>query len=153
MLGCCLNQALKPQTREGAGLRYKYPGLYLTGYSSLVTHCESRGLGIRGIPASIGQPPASTTGGFCCTVTVEAAQSMPTAKGIAGPHRFYFYCFDCNEPAHAQVRRERMVCKFWIEPVALAQNHGFSAQELNQIRTVIQANLQEIQEAWREHCG
>jgi Domain of unknown function (DUF4160) len=45
---------------------------------------------------------------------------------------------DCNEPAHVHVRRERMVCKFWIEPVALAQNHGFSAQELNQIRTVIQ---------------
>ncbi|MEW5977744.1 MAG: DUF4160 domain-containing protein [Acidobacteriota bacterium] len=46
-----------------------------------------------------------------------------------------------------------MVCKFWIEPVALAQNHGFSARELNQIRTVIQANLEKIQEAWREHCG
>jgi hypothetical protein len=35
----------------------------------------------------------------------------------------------------------------------LAQNHGFSAQELNQIRAVIRANLREIQEAWREHCG
>ena len=78
---------------------------------------------------------------------------MPIVKGIAGPHRFYFYSFDCNEPAHVHVRRERMVCKFWIEPVALAQNHGFSAQELNQIRTAIQANLQKIQEAWHEHCG
>ena len=86
-------------------------------------------------------------------VRVETALRMPTVKGIPGPHRFFFYSFDCNEPTHVHVRRESMVCKFWIEPVALAQNHGFSAQELNQIRTVIQASLGRIQEAWREHCG
>jgi len=78
---------------------------------------------------------------------------MPSIKDIPGPYRIYFYSFDCNEPAHIHVRRERMVCKFWIEPVELAQNHGFSARELNQIRTVIQTNLEKIQEAWREHCG
>ena len=78
---------------------------------------------------------------------------MPTVKGITGSHRFYFYSFDCNEPAHVHVQRERMVCKFWIEPLALAENHGFAPQALNQIRNVIQANLQKIQEAWREHCG
>jgi hypothetical protein len=77
---------------------------------------------------------------------------MPVVKGIAGPHRFYSYSFDCNEPAHGHVRTERMVCKFWIEPVAPAQNQGPAAQELNQIRSV-QANLAKIQEAWREHCG
>jgi hypothetical protein len=78
---------------------------------------------------------------------------MPTVKDITGPYRFYFYSFDCHEPAHVHVRRERMVCKFWIEPIALAQNHAFSARELNEIRTVIQANLERIREAWREHCG
>ncbi|MBI4483739.1 MAG: hypothetical protein HY652_12735 [Acidobacteria bacterium] len=40
-----------------------------------------------------------------------------------------------------------------MEPIALAQNHGFSARELNQIRATIQANLMKIQEAWHEHCG
>lgn len=94
-----------------------------------------------------GQPAGSTTGRICCRLTVEAVQSMPTVKGMAGPHRFYFYSFDCNEPAHVHVRRERMVCKFWIETIALGRNHGFSAQELNQIRTAIQANLPKIQEA------
>jgi hypothetical protein len=84
---------------------------------------------------------------------VKAALRMPTVKGIPGPHRFFFFSFDCNEPPHVHVRRERMVCKFWIEPVALAQNHGFSAQELNQIRTIIRANLRMIQDAWHEHCG
>ena len=78
---------------------------------------------------------------------------MPTIKDIPGPYRFYFYSFDCNEPMHVHVRRERMVCKFWLEPVALAQNHGFSARELNQIRAIIQEELTKIQETWREHCG
>ena len=78
---------------------------------------------------------------------------MPTIKDIPGPYRFYFYSFDCNEPMHVHVRRDRMVCKFWLEPVALAQNHGFSARELNQIRAIIQEELTKIQETWREHCG
>ncbi len=77
---------------------------------------------------------------------------MPTVKDIPGPHRFYFYSFDCNEPTHVHVQRERMICKFWLGPVVLAQNHGFSARELNQIRAAIQLNLVKIQEAWREHC-
>ena len=78
---------------------------------------------------------------------------MPTIQNISGPYRFYFYSFDCNEPLHIHARRERMVCKFWLEPLALAQNHGFSARELNQIRAIIQEEMTKIQEAWREHCG
>ena len=78
---------------------------------------------------------------------------MPTIKDIPGPYRFYFYSFDCNEPMHVHVRKERMVCKFWLEPVTLAQNHGFSARELNQIRAIIVKELAKIQETWNEHCG
>lgn len=77
---------------------------------------------------------------------------MPRVKDIPGPYRF-FYSFDCNEPPHVHVRRERMVCKFWLEPVALGTNHGFSARELNQIRTYVRSNLNKILEAWYEHCG
>jgi hypothetical protein len=32
---------------------------------------------------------------------------MPTVPGISGPYRFFFYSFDCNEPQHVHVRRER----------------------------------------------
>jgi len=78
---------------------------------------------------------------------------MPTIKGIEGPHRFFFYSFDCNEPKHVHVRRERKVCRFWLEPIVLGSNNGFSAQELNRIRTVILENLDHISEAWDEHCG
>jgi len=78
---------------------------------------------------------------------------MPTIKDIPGQYRFYFYSFDCNEPEHIHVQRERMTCKFWLSPVTLAQNHGFSSRELNRIRAIIQAELGKIEEAWREHCG
>ena len=78
---------------------------------------------------------------------------MPTVKGIVGQHRFFFYSFDCAEPKHVHVRRERMNCKFWLDPVALAGNDGFSAHELNRIRKTIMDNRTAIMEAWNEHCG
>jgi len=78
---------------------------------------------------------------------------VPTVKGIPGPYRFFFYSFDCNEPKHVHVRRERMVCKFWLTPIVLASSHDFSARELNVIRTYIEEYLQRLLEAWDEHCG
>ena len=78
---------------------------------------------------------------------------MPTVKDIPGPYRFFFYSFDCNERIHVHVQRERMICKFWIRPVALARNQGFTAKELNAIRGVIIRNRGKIMEAWYEHCG
>lgn len=54
------------------------------------------------------------------------ADSMPTVPNIPGPYRVFFYSFDCQEPPHVHVQRERMVCKFWLTPVALSVNHGFS---------------------------
>ena len=78
---------------------------------------------------------------------------MPTVRGIRGPYRFFFYSFDCYEAKHVHVRRERMVCKFWLEPVVLDFNEGFSAAELNRIRRLIIEHRQSILEAWDEHCG
>lgn len=78
---------------------------------------------------------------------------MPTVRGIPGPYRFFFYSFDCDEPRHIHVRRERKVCKFWLEPVVLSANNGFSAKELNRIRKLIHDNMDRILEAWNEHCA
>jgi hypothetical protein len=81
------------------------------------------------------------------------ASSVPSVRGIRGPYRFFFYSFDCNEPRHVHVRRERKTCKYWLEPVSLAYNNRFTAKELNRIRKIILANLELILEAWDEHCG
>jgi uncharacterized protein DUF4160 len=78
---------------------------------------------------------------------------MPTISGIPGPHRFFFYSFDCNEPKHVHVRRDRHTCKFWLEPISLAYNNGYTAKELNRIRRTIADHLNEMLEAWDEHCG
>src|SRR5262249_48160565 len=74
------------------------------------------------------------------------ADGMPTVPDIPGPYRLFFYSFDCHEPPHVHVRRERMVCKFWLTPVALSVNHGFSPRELNRIRALIVENLTRILE-------
>lgn len=78
---------------------------------------------------------------------------MPTIKGIPGPYRFFFFSFDCNEPVHVHVERERMGCKFWLNPLVLASNNGFSPRELSRIRGIIQAHKAQIQKAWDEHCS
>jgi len=78
---------------------------------------------------------------------------MPTVRGIPGPYRIFFFSFDCNEPLHVHVSRERMLCKFWLKPVALARNNGFSARELHRIRNVIAENNVRLVEAWNEHCA
>ena len=78
---------------------------------------------------------------------------MPTIPGIDGPYRLFFYSFDCREPTHVHVERDDATCKFWLEPVALARNYGFSPRELNRIRKLIQEHHSEIQDAWRQYCG
>ena len=78
---------------------------------------------------------------------------MPTIKGIPGPYRLYFYSFDCNEPPHVHIQRDRATAKFWLDPVTLAGNHGLSPRELTGARRVILEHRPRILEAWREHCG
>ncbi len=72
---------------------------------------------------------------------------MPTIKDIPGPYRLFFYSFDCNEPKHVHIQRERMVCKYWLEPLTLARNHGLSPGELNTIRRLVTGKRILIREA------
>lgn len=78
---------------------------------------------------------------------------MPTIKGVPGPYRLFFYSFDCNEPAHVHVERERYSCKFWLGRFDLASNDGFNARELNRIRVLLRKTEPKIRRAWDEHCG
>lgn len=78
---------------------------------------------------------------------------MPRVREISGPYRFFFYSFDCNEPRHVHVRREKMICKFWLDPIAFSENHGFTPTELNRIRRLVELHYDQIVEAWYEHCG
>ncbi len=77
---------------------------------------------------------------------------MPTILRI-GPYRFLFYASDFNEPIHIHVRRDDDMVKFWIRPVRLATNIGFSAKELRQIEKLVEENQEEIERKWNEFFG
>nr|WP_295396121.1 DUF4160 domain-containing protein [uncultured Thiodictyon sp.] len=51
------------------------------------------------------------------------------------------------------VQRENSICKFWLSPISLGKNRGFSPPELIAIRRIIETNLPDILGAWHEHCG
>ena len=51
------------------------------------------------------------------------------------------------------IDRDNDSCKFWLDPVALARNLGFSAKELRDIEKIIIENQQHLLEAWYEHHG
>lgn len=77
---------------------------------------------------------------------------MPTVLR-SGPYRIYFYSNESNEPPHVHVDRDDQSCKFWISPVALARNLGFSGRELRSIEETIIENEQHFLEAWNEYFG
>ena len=79
-------------------------------------------------------------------------EHMPTALR-SGPYRFYFYSHEPNEPPHVHVDRDDLSAKFWLEPVALARNFGFSAKELRRIQKLISQHQAEFLEAWNGHLG
>jgi hypothetical protein len=77
---------------------------------------------------------------------------MPTVLR-SGPYRVYFFSHEPNEPPHIHVDRDDSTCKFWLAPVALARNLGFSARDLAQIERLIQQHQQSLLEAWNDHFG
>ncbi len=57
------------------------------------------------------------------------------------------------EPPHVHIDRDNLSAKFWLNPVSLGYNRGFSARELRQIERIIQDNRQRLLEAWNEYFG
>jgi hypothetical protein len=77
---------------------------------------------------------------------------VPTVL-TTGPYRFFFVSLDYGEPPHIHVQRERMVAKFWLDPVALDQAGGFRPRELSRIGRMVQENRDYLLERWYEHFG
>ncbi|MHC1763659.1 MAG: DUF4160 domain-containing protein [Verrucomicrobiia bacterium] len=74
---------------------------------------------------------------------------MPTSLRV-GPYRFFFYAGDRNDPAHAHVQRDDAEAKFWLGPVRLAWNHGFSGPELRRVERIATENENRLMEIWNE---
>lgn len=77
---------------------------------------------------------------------------MPTVLR-SGPYRFYFYSHEGTEPPHVHVDRDESSAKFWLEPVQLDRNNGFSAKELRRIQRIVEDHRRQFLEAWDGHLG
>jgi hypothetical protein len=77
---------------------------------------------------------------------------MPTVLR-QGPYRFFWYSHEPNEPAHVHIDRDQCSAKFWLEPVGLARNMGFSGHELKRIGIIIENNRTFLLEAWHGYFG
>jgi Domain of unknown function (DUF4160) len=75
---------------------------------------------------------------------------MPTVLRVSG-FRFFFYGLDGSEPPHIYVEHGDNVAKFWLEPVSLAQSHGFRAPEINRLRALLIKYRETFTEAWNAH--
>jgi hypothetical protein len=77
---------------------------------------------------------------------------MPTIL-IVGPYRFFFVSLDSGEPPHVHIQREKMVAKFWLDPISLERAGGFKSQELNKLFKMTQEHREFLLERWHEHFG
>ena len=77
---------------------------------------------------------------------------MPTVLRL-GPYRFHFYSREPGKPPHIPVAREDLEAKFWLQPVALARNLGYSAAELRQIRQLVTRHRHDLTIAYRRFHG
>src|SRR6516162_373620 len=77
---------------------------------------------------------------------------MPTVLRI-GPYRFYFVSHDQHEPPHVHVDRDDDSAKFWLAPVALASNLGFTTVELRRVQRLVVEYESRLLEAWNDYFG
>ena len=77
---------------------------------------------------------------------------MPTVLR-SGPYRIYFYSHEPSEPPHVHVDRDDQSAKFWLNPVALVRNLGFSPVELRRIQRLLEENQELLLEKWYARFG
>jgi hypothetical protein len=70
--------------------------------------------------------------------------------------RFHFYSNEGDplEPIHIHVTKDGADAKFWLYPdVNVAYNYGFDARTQNWLSQTVEAQRQQIEDAWHDHFG
>jgi Domain of unknown function (DUF4160) len=75
---------------------------------------------------------------------------MPTVLRV-GRFRFYFFSNERQEPPHIHFKAGDDEAKFWLAPVELASNYGFSSRELNELGGIVEQNEAVLLEARNEY--
>lgn len=74
----------------------------------------------------------------------------PTIFREAG-YRFFFFSRE-EARMHVHVISGDGEAKFWLEPaIELAKNYNYNFRQLRKINTLIEAHLDELTTAWRNH--
>ena len=77
---------------------------------------------------------------------------MPTVLRV-GRFRFFFYSNEGHEAPHIHVKAGGDEVKFWLDPIAVATNHGFNGRELSEIERLVEQHRLGLLEAWNEYLG
>ena len=56
-----------------------------------------------------------------------------------------------GESHHVHVESAEKYAKFWLDPILLAESHGFLSKQLKEIRELIEKHEQQIRNKWDEH--
>ena len=74
---------------------------------------------------------------------------MPTIFEENG-FRFFFYSNENNEPVHIHIQKADSYSKFWLKPIRLEYNHGFSDRQIKEIKVLLFNKQNLIEEKWNE---
>lgn len=72
---------------------------------------------------------------------------MPTLLTV-GPYRFFCYAGDRHEPPHIHIERDNDEAKFWLDPIRMQFNKGFSRTELNRVQKLIEKHQEQLLAGW-----
>jgi hypothetical protein len=75
---------------------------------------------------------------------------MPTVLQIKS-YRFFFFSNERQEPLHIHIEKAEAYAKFWLDPLFVAINHGFTSKELREISELIEKNEILIRDKWDGH--
>jgi hypothetical protein len=77
---------------------------------------------------------------------------VPTILRADG-FRIYFWSHEPNEPPHVHLDKGGASAKVWLDPVGLASNTGFVADELGVILRLVRHHQPRLLEALHEFFG
>jgi hypothetical protein len=66
-------------------------------------------------------------------------------------YRFFFFSCEAEEPIHVHIESAEKYAKFWLDPILLAESHGYLSRQLREIRELIQENEDKSRRKWDEH--
>ena len=103
------------------------------------------------LPAWAEQPQ----GGRAASSKSVVSYSPSMAPTIFRDGQFRLFFFSREETRiHVHVAHPEGEAKFWLTPsVHLAKNVGLSGLQVRQAQAVVEAHIQEIQDAWNRHFG